>query len=139
MTRFCVAAVLLVLALKGFSHEGDIPKEILTKKNPVANSDAVLAKAKSNFVENCAQCHGETGKGDGPMSGMLPQKPADLSDSKMVGEMTDGQMYWYITKGYKPIMPPFENKLTEDERWGLVHLLRQLSNTKPNTKPIASH
>lgn len=139
MTRFCVAAVLLALASHGFSQEGSIPKEILTKKNPVAASDAVLAKAKSAFEENCAQCHGNTGKGDGPMAGMLQQKPADLSDSKIVGEMTDGQMYWYITKGYKPVMPPFENKLTDDERWGLVHLLRQLSNTKPNTTPHASH
>jgi mono/diheme cytochrome c family protein len=139
MTRFCVAAVLLVLASQGLSQEGTVPKDILTKKNPVSTSDAVLAKAKSAFEENCSSCHGSTGKGDGPMAGMLPKKPADLSDSKHVGEMTDGQMYWYVTKGYKPIMPPFESKLTDDERWGLVHLLRQLSNTKPNTTPHASH
>jgi hypothetical protein len=73
------------------------------------------------------------------MAGMLKERPADLSDSSIMAEMTDGEFYWIITKGYPPTMPPFENKLTDNERWGLVHLLRSMSKTKPNTKPHASH
>jgi hypothetical protein len=30
-------------------------------------------------------------------------------------------------------MPAFESKLTEEERWGLVNLMRSMSKAKPNT------
>ena len=138
MILFIAVAVLLVLNLQLFSHEGDVPKDILTKKNPVALSDAVLTKARSNYEENCLMCHGEKGKGDGPMAAMLKEKPAELDDAKNMGEMTDGEIYWTITKGEKP-MPPFETKLSEDDRWGLVHLMRNMSKTKPNTTPHKDH
>ena len=128
------AATLLGLNVQLFSHDDAVPKDVLTKKNPVASDDQVLTKAKSNYEENCLMCHGETGKGDGPMAAMLKERPPDVSDTKMMSEMTDGQIFWKITKGEKP-MPPFESKLSEDDRWGLVHLMRSISKTKPNTTP----
>ncbi len=131
-----LAAALVLLQSKLFSHDDKVPKEIATKKNPVASSDAVLAKAKSAYEENCLMCHGETGKGDGPMAGMLKEKPADLSDSKMLGEMSDGEIFWIVTKGDKAAgMPNFETKLPDEERWGLVHLMRSMSKTQPNNSP----
>jgi mono/diheme cytochrome c family protein len=125
-------AAVLVLSIQVFSHEEKVPKDVLTKKNPVASSDTVLSKAKGNYEENCLQCHGESGKGNGPMASMLKEKPADLTDAVNFSEMTDGEIYWIITKGRQP-MPAFESKLTEEERWGLVNLMRDMSKTKPNT------
>ena len=132
-----VAFLLTALALvnfQAFSQDEKAPKDIQTKKNPVESSDAVLAKAKTVYEENCLMCHGENGKGDGPMAGMLKEKPTDISDAKIIGEATDGEIFWFITKGKKP-MPPFETKLSEEERWSLVHLMRSLSKTKPNNTP----
>lgn len=31
------------------------------------------------FVENCVQCHGPEGKGDGPLSGGMKPRPSDLT------------------------------------------------------------
>ena len=31
------------------------------------------------FAQNCASCHGTTGRGDGPLSANLTQKPRDLT------------------------------------------------------------
>jgi mono/diheme cytochrome c family protein len=132
-----VAFLLTALALvnfQAFSQDDKAPNDIQTKKNPVASSDAVLAKAKAVYEENCLMCHGEAGKGDGPMASMLKEKPADISDAKIIGEFTDGEIFWLITKGKKP-MPNFENKLSEEERWSLVHLMRSMSKTKPNNTP----
>ena len=132
-----VGFLLTALALvnfQAFSQDDKAPKDIQTKKNPVASSDAVLAKAKTVYEENCLMCHGEAGKGDGPMASMLKEKPTDVSDAKIIGEATDGEIFWFITKGRKP-MPPFETKLSEEERWSLVHLMRSLSKTKPNNTP----
>ena len=131
----CLAAAgLSLMASIQVLSQDDTPKEIKTKKNPVTASDTVQSKAKSNYEEKCLMCHGETGKGDGPMAGMLKEKPPDMTDGKILSEMTDGDVYWLVTKGKKP-MPPFENQLSDDERWGLVHLMRTLSNTKSNIKP----
>ena len=141
MTRFgkglvltLAAFALIVINVQLFGHGADVPKEIATKKNPVASSEAVLSKAKSTYEENCLMCHGETGKGDGPMASMLKERPPDVSDAKILGEMTDGEIFWVITKGVKP-MPPFENKISEEDRWGMVHLMRSMSKTKPNNTP----
>ena len=131
-----VGFLLTALALVNFQafSQDPTPKDIQTKKNPVASSDTVLAKAKTVYEENCLMCHGENGKGDGPMASMLKEKPTDLSDAKIIGEATDGDIFWFITKGKKP-MPPFETKLSEEERWSLVNLMRSLSKTKPNNTP----
>ena len=135
ITIVFAAAALLVFSLQLFSHDVNAPKDVVSKKNPVASSDAVTTKAKSNYEEQCLMCHGETGKGDGPMAAMLKEKPSDLTDTKKMGEMTDGEIFWILTKGVKP-MPPFEAKMSEEERWGMVHLMRSLSKTKPNTTPM---
>ncbi len=120
-----------------FSQDEKPPNDILIKKNPVASGEAVLAKAKKVYAENCLTCHGENGKGDGPMAGMLKERPADLSDAALVGPLTDGQIYWAITKGRKPSMAEFESKLSVDERWGQVLFVRTFSKTKPNNTPRA--
>ncbi len=131
-----VVITILLLALTQATGQAiKVPPDILTGKNPVPSTPAVLEKGKAAFKDNCAQCHGDTGKGNGPMAGMLKEPPADLSDSAIVGPLTDGEMFWSITKGRPPVMPAFESKLTNQDRWALVDFLRDLSKTKPNTKP----
>ena len=38
-----------------------------------------LDKGRTEFLSKCAECHGADGKGEGPMSGKLQRKPADLT------------------------------------------------------------
>jgi mono/diheme cytochrome c family protein len=38
-----------------------------------------LDKGRTEFLSKCAECHGADGKGEGPMSGKLKRKPADLT------------------------------------------------------------
>jgi len=52
-----------------------------------AAADAEAGKAI--FVQNCASCHGETGKGDGPVGQALNPKPRDLSKGNFKFD-TDG-------------------------------------------------
>ena len=105
----------------------DAPPEIKQKKNPVAPSDTVLKEAKAIFADKCSNCHGDTGKGDGSDAMMYDPGPADLTDAKRMAKFTDGELYYKITIGKKP-MPSFEKKLSEDQRWGLVILLRTFTN-----------
>jgi mono/diheme cytochrome c family protein len=135
--RAAVAAVtvLLLMSLAVLSAPAErAPRDVQVKKNPVALSDGILAKSKAAYQENCVQCHGASGKGDGPMAGMLKERPADLTNPRTLVGMTDGELYWIMTKGEDP-MPAFDGKLTDEERWAMVHLMRNMSNTKPNNTP----
>ncbi len=105
----------------------DAPPDIKEKKNPVASSEAVLKEAKAIYVDKCANCHGDAGKGDGPDAMMYDPGPADLTNVKYKSKLTDGELYYKITVGKKP-MPSFAKRLTEEQRWGLVILLRSFAN-----------
>jgi mono/diheme cytochrome c family protein len=103
-----------------------VPLEDKLRKNPLAASDANLSAAKPVFNEYCANCHGDSGKGDGSDAMMYDPAPSDLTDSKHMNSLTDGEIFYQITQGRKP-MPSFRKKLTEDQRWQLVILVRSFS------------
>jgi mono/diheme cytochrome c family protein len=87
------------------------PEEAKKLKNPVAPSEASLNAGKTLFAEKCTPCHGEAGKGDGPLAVMYDVKPADLSDARMMGEMTEGEIFWKISED-RPPMPAFKKQLS---------------------------
>ncbi len=109
------------------------PEEAKKLKNPVVATAASLAAAKAIYLDNCAQCHGEQGKGDGTESVMYDVKPADFSDAHMMGEMSDGEIFWKIGEGRRP-MPSFNKRLTEEQRWQLVNFVRTFA-PKAGPKP----
>jgi len=65
---------------------------------------------------------------------MYDPAPSDLTDAKHMNTLTDGEIFYQITQGRKP-MPSFRKKLTEDQRWRLVILVRSLAS--PTTPPPA--
>jgi mono/diheme cytochrome c family protein len=105
-----------------------VPLEDKLRKNPLPASDANLSAAKPVFNEYCANCHGDSGKGDGSDAMMYDPSPSDLTDSKHMNTLTDGEIFYQITQGRKP-MPSFRKKLTEDQRWQMVILVRSLSSS----------
>ncbi len=56
---------------------------------------------------------------------MYAVKPADFTGAHMMGEMTDGEIFWKISEG-RP-MPSFKKQLTEEQRWQLVNHVRSLA------------
>ena len=109
-----------------------IPEEVKKLKNPLAPSESTLKAARRIYVDKCAQCHGERGKGDGPDALMHSPAPADLTDAGRMNTVTDGEIFYQISEGRKP-MPSFKKRLTEDQRWGLVLFVRSFST--PSAPP----
>ena len=127
-----IITTLLFLSGLALGDGADAPAKIMTMSNPVELSPTVLTKARDSYEKNCLRCHGVSGKGDGPSAEGMPIKPFDLTDTKQIAELTDGEIYWAITSGSE-WMPAFGIKLTVRERWGLVRFVREISKTKPNT------
>lgn len=101
------------------------PSRAARKKNPIEASEASLAQGKVVYVKECASCHGDKGKGDGPAVKDLEKKPGDLTSSK-TQEQSDGALFWKITEGNKP-MASYEKTLSEEDRWHVINYLRTLA------------
>jgi mono/diheme cytochrome c family protein len=86
--------------------------------NPLAkNSSAAVAGGKL-FLQNCAQCHGPSGKG-------IDNSP-DLTRFE-VQVQTDGALFWKITNGNLDRGMPSFSGLPRLERWQIVSYLRKLA------------
>ncbi len=128
---FILMGVITLMIILQESNVWKAPSRAAKKKNPVAVDDKSLELGKKVYVKECMDCHGEKGKGDGKAAKDLEVKAGDLSNPKM-WEQTDGELFWKITTGKKP-MPSLEKILTEEERWSVVNYIRTLA-PKPETK-----
>jgi mono/diheme cytochrome c family protein len=119
-------ALILVAVAYTFYQENKpwvIPEEAKGRKNPLQPSAAALKSAKALYKESCANCHGDNGKGDGFEALRYDPKPADFTDARHMNTVTDGALFYQISQGRKP-MPSFKKRMTEDQRWQLVLLVR---------------
>jgi copper resistance protein D len=86
-----------------------------------------IANGLQLYDEHCAVCHGEEGYGDGPAAAGLRPRPADLT-AKHTADHTAGDIFWWLTHGKKgTAMPGFQDRLSEEERWDLINVVRILS------------
>ena len=113
----------------------ELPDDADKTKNPVATSPESIAKGKELYLErtkgNCIFCHGETGAGNEANFPRLRRKPADLTNKERMTSMTDGEVFWKISKGIRGIMPAGENRMKEaEERWHVVNYIRTLAKDK---------
>ena len=102
------------------------PARAARKKNPVPADAASIVRGKLLYRPNCEGCHGTAGRGDGPVAKDLERAPGDLA-SPTVAAQSDGELFWKISEGRKP-MPGFDEPLTEEERWHIVNYTRTLSS-----------
>ena len=121
-----IMAVLFIFPFYTWAHgmmDWKVPDESKKVKNPVTADEKSLASGKELYKMNCAICHGEKGDGKGPKAVELEEKPSDFTEKHMMNMMTDGEIFYKITKGKKP-MPVWEDKMTENERWDLVNYIK---------------
>ncbi len=137
-----VAAAIVYSAFNNAPWSWPVPEEAKQLKNPLHPTAPALKLAREVYVDKCAHCHGDTGKGDGrdasrydpaPMDftdakrmSRYDPAPMDFTDAKRMSQATDGELFYKISEGKKP-MPVFKNKLTEDQRWELVLLIRSFA------------
>ena len=104
-----------------------IPAPYAGRTNPLTPTRETLAAGKALFADNCASCHGASGRGDGEAGKELNPPPADIT--RVLGRRLDRDdfFFWTISEGgekLKTDMPAFKEVLSEKERWQIVTWLR---------------
>ena len=125
-----VAAAIVYSAFNNAPWSWPVPEEAKQLKNPLHPTAPALKSAREVYVDKCAHCHGDAGKGDGRDASRYDPAPMDFTDAKRMSEATDGELFYKISEGKKP-MPVFKNKLTEDQRWELVLFIRSFAQSSP--------
>ncbi|MCY3798868.1 MAG: cytochrome c [Chloroflexi bacterium] len=74
------------------------------------------------FAERCVECHGVAGDGRGELAlaGSI-EPPLDMTERAQVAQKSPLAWFEIISKGnIANLMPPWENALSEEERWDLA-------------------
>jgi mono/diheme cytochrome c family protein len=132
----CLVALAGLAVALGCSSQADSPSPTATVAAASAKSavtPAMLEQGGAIYRANCAACHGEGGKGDGPGAGVLKPPPRDHTDPAYMKTLTDKNIADVIVMGGaikgKPLMPSHP-QLRGAELDSLVAFVRSLSTGK---------
>ncbi|MGB8837676.1 MAG: c-type cytochrome, partial [Candidatus Acidiferrales bacterium] len=95
-------------------------------KNPF--NGKVPDDAKQLYTKNCSKCHGENGEGMGNVPGLAHGPTQSASD---------GEVFWFITKGDLNNGMPSWASLPERDRWAIVTYVKSLASAAaPAANPV---
>ncbi len=101
--------------------------DVVTYALSLSSNPELIQQGKDLYLENCAGCHGEAAKGDGPQAAGLPAAPKDLTDLELMAGKSSANLHDAISQGVPPSMPAFGGQLSDDEIWALTAYLRNLT------------
>ncbi len=100
----------------------------------IAASPALTEKGKSLFETNCIQCHGGSGRGDGPAASTMNPRPRDFTSSN---GWTNGYnlpaIYKTLSMGVPGTSMASFDYLTKRDRMALAHYVQSLGTFSHDT------
>jgi len=110
------------------------PTSAKATKNPYSAKPKAIAAGKQVYGQTCVKCHGSAGEGIGETP-PLASGPAQ--------QASDGEIFWYITRGDAANGMPSWAALSKQERWQVVAYVKSLggshaASAKPATPAVAS-
>lgn len=107
--------------------------------NPLESTTENIRQGRRAYTNFCLPCHGENGRGTGPVvnnSGNYPRRLPALPTLNLLSEsargLSDGYIYGMITNGRGVYMPSYR-RIPEETRWKIVLYVRHLQRTASDT------
>jgi cbb3-type cytochrome c oxidase subunit II len=99
------------------------------------NASASASAGRGIYQQNCAQCHGVNGRGNGPVSNSMLKKPANFT-RPYYGAYDNAMWFWRISEGVAGTrMPRWGRVLSEESMAYLAAYLKTLP--KPLNTPAS--
>lgn len=130
----CLVALAGLVVAVGCSSQADPGSKpaatVASAPAKAAATPAMIEQGRAIYKANCAACHGDGGKGDGPAAGALKPPPRDHTDPVYMETLTDKNIADVIVMGGaikgRPLMPSHP-QLRGAELDALVLFVRSLS------------
>ncbi|WP_342349350.1 c-type cytochrome [uncultured Nitrospira sp.] len=137
--RLMVLAVIVIVAGSGGigAQEKDplIPRVPVDQRaemkkliSPLSVTKDIIAEGKILYEGQgtCLNCHGKSGKGDGPIGAVLNPGPRNLTNCDFQKERSDGELFWIIKNGSPgtAMIPLVPGALNEEEAWKVIAYVR---------------
>ena len=135
MKLFQTTIIALILTLVGITN-GESAE---LKAPPI--SPRLLTLGKQIYAQQCAACHGVSGRGDGEAAYLLYPKPRDFVAARyrLVSTWdrvpTDQDLFETLSRGMPGSAMPSWGHLPAEQRWGLVYYLKSLAQIPLEIKP----
>lgn len=100
--------------------------------DPFHPDPPTLDKGKALYEIYCLVCHGEHGKGDGPIASKIPPPPSYKSD-RLLGFLP-GRIFHVVTLGSNK-MPSYASQLSPEDRWLIITYVRAVLQELPEAAP----
>ena len=104
--------------------------DITSVKEPWVATPEILAYGAKVFKTNCALCHGNEGKGDGPSAGGMNPKPRNLVEGKWTQGDNLTDHFNVVTNGIKGTSMASFGHFKPADRWALVHFIESITQNK---------
>jgi mono/diheme cytochrome c family protein len=129
VTTISIALCLSLIVFAGAGFSGELSE---VKADPGKDGTWTGEAGKDNFIGNCSPCHGETGKGNGPLADTLGEgiKPRNLSDAKLLSTRTDEALFKVVkfggvSMGFSEAMPTWKDTFTDVEIKQIIQYVRK--------------
>ncbi|MCA3186775.1 MULTISPECIES: cytochrome c [unclassified Cupriavidus] len=92
--------------------------------------DAIAIGAQV-YARHCVACHGDDGRGEGPLAATLSRWPPTFQ-SPLLGRRAEGELFWHIMAGMRDrdgrvTMPAFGHQLDDAQAWAVIDYLKALA------------
>jgi mono/diheme cytochrome c family protein len=114
-------------AAAGAAAGGAGAVDVSAVKDPWMPSDQMVARGKQLFAQNCAMCHGNEGKGDGPAGMSLNPRPRNFVEGKWKKGGTRLGLMGVLQNGLPPSSMQSYKHLPINDRWALIHFIRSIT------------
>ena len=109
---------LITLAAVGLLDFGDRP----IGENPIEPTADSIGAGRAIYFRECASCHGDAGRGDGPAASGLSIPPSDFRIH--IPFHSDRFFFLVMSNGFGSAMPGFADRMSEEDRWNVLNYLQ---------------
>ncbi len=104
-------------------------------KEPWVSTPEIITYGQKQYKMNCATCHGDSGKGDGPAGGGLTPKPRNLVEGKWTQGDSLIAHFNVVANGIPNSSMAAFKHLKVADRWAILHFIESITENKSKDDP----